>query len=207
MASYAHAKIDGSCMFTTNSKTACPSWAISQSSCTGAKGCTICKNCYGNKGRFALPTVRNALNKRYHWFNNASESEVVNAFLDELNHFGHPYFRSHVVGDFENARSIRIWHKIAEKAPNVRFWFPTKAYRVSNLLKGLRKLNSLPNVTVRPSSEDFDKVAPEVNGLAAGATAHRYSAPKNDHFDCPGECEGCRVCWDKPDVKVTYHYH
>jgi hypothetical protein len=205
--SYRHAKVNGVGMLTTNSKTGCPSWAISQRSCTGAAGCSLCKKCYGNKGRFALPDVRNALEKRHEWFNQSSESDVVSKFMDELSYFGHPYFRSHVVGDFENARSIRIWNEIAAKAEGVRFWFPTKAYRVSGLLHGLRKLNALPNVTIRPSSADFDVDAPEVKGLAAGATAHKNSGPRAGHFECPGECESCRVCWDKPDVKVTYHFH
>jgi len=179
---------------------------LSARSCTGAKGCAICKKCYGKKGRFALDNVQNALSQRYAWFNNTSESKVVNAFTDELNHFGHPYFRTHVVGDFENARSIRIWSKIVESSPDISFWFPTKAYRVSRLLPALRKLNSLENAVVRPSASDFDVEAPEIEGLSAGATAHKNGDPKAGHFDCPGECEGCRVCW-KDDVKVTYHYH
>jgi hypothetical protein len=205
--SYRHAKVNGVGMLTTNSKTACPSWALSPRSCTGAAGCAICKKCYGKKGRFALDNVRNALNQRHAWFNESQENDVVDSFLTELDYFGHPYFRTHVVGDFENARSVRIWDKIASQADKISFWFPTKAYRVNGLLDDLRKLNSRDNVTVRPSATDFDVDAPKIDGLAAGATAYKEVAAQNDHFDCPGECDSCRVCWDKPDVKVTYHFH
>jgi len=203
---YVHAKVNNVSLFTTNSKTACPSWAISQRSCTGAAGCAICSKCYGKKGRFGMSNVKNALSQRYNWFENSKESEVVDTIVAEINHFGEEFFRSHVVGDFKNVRSIRIWKKIITKLPNVRFWFPTKAYRVKAMVKHLVDLNKLENVAVRPSAEDFDVDAPEVKGLSAGATAHKNDEPHEGHFNCPGNCKDCRVCWDE-DTKVTYHYH
>jgi hypothetical protein len=153
-----------------------------------------------------MPGVRNALNNRYEWFNNTPEGEVVDTLVTEIQFFGEEYFRAHVSGDFENTRSIRIWSKVASRLPDVKFWFPTKAYLVKSMLPALRRLNKLANVTIRPSAEDFDVDAPEIKGLAAGATAHKNDDPHAGHFNCPGECEGCRVCWDEKK-KVTYHYH
>ena len=203
---YTRTKVNGTSLFTTNSKTGCPSWAISQRSCVGAKGCGVCKKCYGNKGRFGFSGVQNAMNNRLEWFNNTPRSEVIRTIVAEIRHFGSEYFRAHVTGDFQNARSIRIWIDIAKALPEVKFWFPTKAYRVKRLLKALRDLNALPNVAVRPSGADFDVKAPKVDGLSAGATAYRHGGVPRGHRDCPGECEGCRLCWKKTG-KVAYHYH
>jgi len=204
---YGHAKVNGVYLFTTNTKTDCPSWALSQLSCSGAKGCEICKNCYAKRGKFGISVVQNALNKRYEWFQNSTESEVVNTIVAEIKHFGHEYFRVHVSGDFQNTRAIRIWTKIATQLPEVRFWFPTKAYRVKSMLPALKKLNTLSNATVRPSAAEFDVVAPAIDGLAPGATAYKKAnGPQDGHFDCPGDCSKCRVCWNS-DNPVTYHYH
>ena len=142
---YSHAKINDVCLFTTNTKTGCPSWAISPKSCSGAKGCAICKKCYGKKGRFNVPNVINALNQRYEWFNKTSPKLIVKTIVEEIKHFGEPFFRTHVVGDFQNARSISIWTDIVKSVSDVRFWFPTKAYRVTSMLPALKKLNSLKN--------------------------------------------------------------
>ena len=204
---YSHAKINDVCLFTTNTKTGCPSWAISQKSCTGAKGCSLCKKCYGKKGRFKMPAVQNSLNQRYDWFNKTSPKLIVKTIVEEINHFGEPFFRTHVVGDFQNIRSIKIWRDIVKSVSDVRFWFPTKAYRVTSMLPALRELNSLKNVTVRPSAADFDVPAPSIQGLAKGATAYtKESGVPKGHLDCPGDCRECRVCWNE-DIKVAYHYH
>ena len=205
--SYSHEKVQGVCLFTTNSKTGCPSWAISPKSCSGAKGCAVCKKCYGKKGRFGMPNVINALNQRYDWFNKTTPKQIVKTIVDELDHFGEPFFRTHVVGDFQNVRSIKIWNDIVKAASDVRFWFPTKAYRVKAMLPALRKLNKEQNVAVRPSAADFDDLAPSIQGLAEGATQYaKGSKVPENHFDCPGECKDCRVCWNQ-DTKVAYHFH
>lgn len=203
---YRHTKVNGVGLFTTNTKTGCPSWSISNRSCTGAKGCNICKECYGKKGRFGIDSVQNAMNKRYEWFENTKENEIVDTILAEIEFFGEEYFRVHVNGDFKNVRSIRIWEKICKKLPNVKFWFPTKAYRVKTMLPYIQNLNKLPNVVVRPSSADFDVPAPNIKGLAKGATAYKEKKAQKGHFECPGNCNDCRICWDK-NVRVTYHYH
>lgn len=203
---YFHEKVQGVCLLTTNSKTGCPSWAISPKSCSGAAGCAICKKCYGKKGRFGMPNVINALNQRFDWFNKTSPATVVKTIATEIKYFDEPFFRAHVVGDFQNVRSIKIWTDIVKSLTNVKFWFPTKAYRVKSMLPALRNLNKQKNAIVRPSATDFNVDAPVVKGLAKGATAYKDQAPQAGHFECPGECEGCRVCW-KDTEKVTYHYH
>jgi len=203
---YGHAKVNGVFLFTTNTKTYCPSWAISQKSCSGAKGCEICENCYAKRGKFGMSVVQNALEKRYEWFQNSPDSEVINAIVAEIKHFGKEYFRTHVSGDFQNVRAIRIWMKIAKQLPGVLFWFPTKAYRVKAMLPALRELNALSNVVVRPSATEFNMDAPVIDGLGNGATAYKKGKLPENHFDCPGSCENCRVCWNS-DQKVAYHYH
>ena len=201
-------KVNGVSLFTKNSKTACPSWAVSTRSCKGCHNATICKSCYAKKGMFCFPAVKNAVNKRLEWWNKSQDKNIIETMTNEIRKSGTKYFRAYVSGDFQGSRDIRIWRKIAENLPEVKFWFPTKAHRVraSGITQALQALNRLENVSVRPSSGNFDTPAPDVKGLAAGTTAHKKDNPPNGEFNCIGDCSKCRVCWDK-ETKVSYHYH
>jgi hypothetical protein len=102
--------------------------------------------------------------------------------------------------------------------PDVRFWVPTRAWQPPSgllpvfdpLLNWLRKLASLPNVTVRPSALNFGDSAPMAAGLHAGFTEENAEA-----FHCPAplqgnecrECRACRACWEAKDVPGSYRKH
>lgn len=79
------------------------------------------------------------------------------------------YVRLHDSGDFEDPRAARIWKRVAELMPDVKFWAPTTAQVDPRMVQPLRELNSLRNVTVRPSALRLDEAAPEVPGLSAGS--------------------------------------
>lgn len=135
------------------------------------------------------------------------------------------YFRLFDSGDFNSARDVRVWYEIAKRNPNVKFWAPTTAYaacaktpeekkKVADIVTELKKFNKLPNVIVRPSGLLVDKPAPQVPGLAPGATVTKEKTGSGrwtnidgvKHWVCPGDCTKCRHCWTKK-TPVTYPLH
>ena len=92
---------------------------------------------------------------------------------------------------------------IAARVPKVRFWVPTKEYR---LARPLREPGALPeNVTVRVSAPLRDQ-PPWTIGLPT-ATVHHLKDPIG--FECPAPAQGnkcldCRACWDRGVDNVSY---
>jgi hypothetical protein len=74
----------------------------------------------------------------------------------------------------------------------------------------LRRMATLPNVTVRPSALDFGDYAPAVAGLHAGTSAGQpdvFRAAACPAYSQGGHCGDCRTCWDDKDVPVNYPRH
>jgi hypothetical protein len=128
---------------------------------------------------------------------------------------GCSYFRVHDSGDMFNVAYAECWLAVCLALPDVRFWIPTRSWQQPSgplpvfdpLLNTLRKLATLPNVTVRPSALNFGDSAPVVAGLHAGGTAdcsqaHQCPAPLQG-----GNCGDCRTCWDAKETAVSYSKH
>jgi Gene product 88 len=128
------------------------------------------------------------------------------------------YFRVHDSGDMFSAIYAECWLEICRRMPEVRFWIPTRAWQAPTgplpvfdpLLAILRKLATLPNVTVRPSALNFGDHAPVVARLHAGSTAAMPDALRA--YQCPAHLQGnrcgdCRVCWEDKSTPIAYQKH
>ena len=189
-----------------NSKTSCPAWSISPDFCGGKKG-GICANCYAKKGNYRYSNVIKALNRRGKWFTQCPENIVVGTLTKLIQKQEIKFIRVFESGDFSSVEDVRKWTKIAKACPNHKFWIPTRTWWRAEFKQALQELNYLHNVVVRPSALEFDVDAPDLDWLSAGTGAYSKNAkPQKGHFDCPGSCEGCRVCWGE-NLFVTYHYH
>ena len=96
---------------------------------------------------------------------------------------------------------------VCATVPDVRFWLPTRSYRLPRILPVLQDINRLPNVAVRPSALFFHEDPPVIPGLSAGtgANGEGYSCPSSRQG---GACRDCRRCWDKaPGAAVVYKVH
>jgi hypothetical protein len=116
-------------------------------------------------------------------------------------------FRFHDAGDVLNPAYGRMIEAVCAALPDVRFWLPTRSYRLPRILPVLQDINALPNVAVRPSALFFHEDPPRIAGLSAGTGA------AGEGFTCPssrqgGRCDACRMCWSKdPRHAVVYKVH
>ena len=218
------------------------SWGIQPGrTCPGAtygKGHN-CDGCYAKKGQYLRPSAKLSMQTRTEWTLECFKSpEGIESFVQTMiwairwgtirrNVF---YFRIHHSGDFFSAEYADAWYRICEALPEVKFWAPTtsntvecnpNAYnRLSIIEPSVKRLASLPNVTVRPSSRliGYGNIL-EVDGLAAGTgivtkaekklieslfgiAAKFCSAPTTD-----GNCADCQSCWDEPLIEKYYILH
>jgi len=183
---------------------------------------TICGSCYAQKGRYVMANVANAQDVRFAWVRECMKTQegqdaFVATMVAAITEAANTYFRGHDSGDFWSPAYVRSWVRICQALPEVKFWFPSRTWRV--LVKdgiteytkqewalALSELASLPNVKLRPSALFFNAPAPRIPGWAGGTTAC------DEGFNCPAAqqgniCGDCRVCFEEHDTEVSYHRH
>lgn len=203
-------------LLTNTSKMPCPSWSLpAGKACPGAKygEGSICGQCYATKGNYGVPMVKHVQHERFTWTlalmkSPAGQDAFVEYMARAIKATGLPYFRVHDSGDLFSPAYTRCWQRIARKLSHIRFWFPTRSYRIANLLPAIQELAASPNVTVRPSALMLDAAPPVIPGLAAGSGAtHSKEAATCPAYRQDGECRDCRHCWDNASVPVLYPLH
>jgi Gene product 88 len=201
-------------------KMPCPTFSLpARKSCPFAVfgNNAICSDCYACKGRYAMPNVIAPRATRFAWVLNSLKTESGKAELKAriiaaIAATGTKYFRGHDSGDFFNPEYVRVWIDICTSLPNVRFWFPTRAWQDGTgrknprMLTELTRLAALPNVAVRPSALYFGDSAPRVRGLSAGSTSDNSTTRQCVAYRQNGYCGNCRTCWE-PDIEVSYRHH
>lgn len=167
--------------------------------------------CYAKHRRYSWGAVKNAQVDRLRWvmaeFHNEIRDQLVVAIRSAEWKSGSPpyYFRIHDSGEFFAPWYVDVWAGVANDLPEVRFFAPTKAWVLGQeMTSKLVALNSLPNVTVRPSAMGVDEQAPSIVGMAAGVKVRK------EGYNCPATGQGnrclmCRRCWDEPELVVSYH--
>ena len=113
-------------------------WSISAKRCDmGSKLAkiegSVCNKCYALKGRYMFPMVQNALEKRYEkWAED--RDKWTNAMIYIMNTKKHiiktGVFRWFDSGDIQGGAMLSDINTIAWSSPNIRFWLPTKEYKL-----------------------------------------------------------------------------
>ena len=218
----------------TPSKMPCLSFNLPAKDCKvgsklrAVKG-SVCFSCYALKGRYIMPTVKRAMQRRLDALNKALETEqgiqdwVMSFALIlrwNLNHKGMSYFRWHDSGDIQSVAHLRAINAIAFYCPAIRFWLPTREKGfVSEFLAKGERFNE--NLTVRLSAPMVNMQAPALPGhvaphvraslvFDAPTWAEVYDTPKN-LFACPSslqanKCGDCRACWLSA-LPIVYKAH
>ena len=196
------------------SKMPCKSFALpAMKTCLGAidsnsKVKDVCRGCYAMKGSYQWRPAK-ALREN----NRLSVSNELHSFASDmlklLKKEKNNYFRWFDSGDvFDNDFLYEIY-KVCKQTPRINHWIPTKAREILDNATW-EKLESLPNVKVRYSSDSINGEYNSLHGSTAIQSNQKYD--DNKVFKCPVDydqikkCGNCRACWHSDKV-VAYTFH
>jgi len=189
-------------------------WSISARRCNigsklaKVKG-SVCEGCYALKGRYMFNNTQDALERRYNAWN-SDRAKWVDAMIYLMHNKQHivnaGVFRFFDSGDIQGSAMLDDINTVAWASPTIRFWLPTKEYK---LVKNYDK-EIAPNLVIRVS-------APTVDKGFSGYT-HISTVYNKDNIDtaeghiCPSskqdnQCGSCRACWSDKVSEVSYIAH
>ncbi len=175
---------------------------------------TVCHECYGAKGRYPRPSAMAASERRLACLQADEANGYSNwtaDFVLALKYWERSgYFRWHDIGDVQNAAHLAAICEIARQCPDIRFWLPTREYRV--VRDYVRAGNAIPaNLNIRLSGMLINFAAPTVEGTSRGHVVTEWGKvaglPCHAQWAKTGKCQDCRACW-RPEVSdIQYHLH
>jgi hypothetical protein len=192
------------------SKMPCRSWSLQAlDTCPASRDASgdlvdACKGCYATSGNYRFPNVKAPrVHNREDWKRDTWVADMVSE-LDKDR-----YFRWFDSGDLYDVRLARKILEVCEATPWVKHWIPTRMHKFPKFTLVLQRLQSLPNVVLRLSSDSI--IGETIEGPNTSTIATLEDAPKGS-FVCEaytrgGKCDKCRACWDKGVSVVTYIGH
>jgi len=193
------------------SKMPCRSWSLQAlDTCPasiGADGELVdaCKGCYATDGNYRFSNVKAPrLHNREDW----QQSDWVDAMVAELDN--DRYFRWFDSGDMYSLKLAEKIYSVMVATPWTRHWLPTRMHKFAKFADILAKMEALPNVVVRLSSDSIngDIIAGNTTSTIIPTISHRK--PKMticEAYEREGKCATCRACWDKDVEVVAYVAH
>ena len=193
-------KLDGILSWSLQALETCPASKNKDGSLVDA-----CKGCYATTGNYNYPNVKAP---RIHNKEDFKRTEWVNEMVIALD--SSRYFRWFDSGDMF---SLQLAEKILEvmiKTPWVKHWLPTRMHKFPKFKSVIAKMQALPNVVVRFSSDSVQgelvegkntsTIFSEESQLPSNATICRA-------YENNGKCNGCRACYDKTVSVIAYKSH
>jgi len=188
----------------------CHSWSIPAKNCKmGSKlaklKTSVCNKCYAMRGFYPTPNVVNALARRFDSLSNPDWVEAMTLAISGTE--GSGYFRWFDSGDIQSLAHLEQIAQIAKNLPNIKFWLPTKEFRIVSEFTAKNKLPE--NLTIRISGYMIDGPPPVALANRMGVVT---SSVSKKAWTCPAsnqgnKCLSCRNCWDKTVQNVAYKYH
>ena len=198
--------------FSKPSKMPCRSWSLQAlDTCPASKKADgelvdACKGCYATTGFYAMGSVKAP---REHNREDWKHSDWVDVMVAELDN--DRYFRWFDSGDLYSLALAEKVLEVMRRTPWCNHWLPTRMHKFEKFAPVLAKMQALPNVVVRLSS---DSVTGEtVQGAATSSTiipTVSHSLPSMsvcEAYDRDGKCATCRLCWSKDVAVVAYPAH
>lgn len=187
------------------------SWSLqARETCPGSFGSDgelvpACQGCYAVGGNYRYPNVKEPrIENRGDWKRDGWADDMVAALRNDR------FFRWFDSGDMY---ALPLAEKILEvmtRTPWVRHWLPTRMHKFSKFADVLARMQALPNVMVRPSSDSVtgeyvpgihgSTIVPALDQVPEGATL--CHAANN-----AGKCGPCRACYSKDIAVVAYVAH
>lgn len=175
---------------------------------------SVCEVCYAKRGHFPCPNVIAARKRR---LDALEDPDWVPAMVFLVKAYtGVGWFRWFDAGDLQGVDHLAKIATIARKTPKIVHWLPThEPFMVREY--GLERLPE--NLTVRVSADYIEERALHTFGVLPSSTVHTVAGSpvpvshrRKDSIECraytrDNNCGGCRACWDKRVLNVSYHQH
>ena len=193
-------KLDNILSWSLQALETCPgSVSASGALVDACSGCYATTGCYSFKGTKAVRADNKAAWQEASWVDT-----MVSALSKQR------FFRWFDSGDMYSLALAEKMLAVMEATPNTKHWLPTRMYKFPKFQAVLAKMQALPNVMVRPSSDAVDgtytagvhgsTILPDATSVPAGVTLCRA-------YENNGKCSGCRACYDKSVPVIGYPAH
>ena len=191
------------------SKLGCKSWSLEAgTTCPGSKDAfgdwvAACNGCYARAGNYRFPSVKAVREvNRLSWSLVGWIDGMVEALANER------FFRWFDSGDMYHIGLAENILQVMEATPWCQHWLPTRMHKFAKFHDVLARMEALPNVRVRRSS---DSVRGEF-GAEHGSTILGHGPLQQGQFRCRsesqgGQCLDCRKCWSKDSDVIVYTAH
>ena len=186
------------------------SWSLQAlDTCPGSKNADgslvdACSGCYATTGMYNFPNVKAPrLDNKDDWKREDWTTDMILALKKEK------YFRWFDSGDMYALELANKIYTIMEATPHVKHWLPTRMAKFPKFNTILSKMQALPNVMVRFSSDSVMGQYTKEHGSVIVPTL----ADVNDNmspclaYESDGKCNGCRKCYDKEIPVIAYIAH
>jgi hypothetical protein len=162
-----------------------------------------CQGCYATTGNYRFSNVKKPREfNREDWRRDDWIDDMVLA-LDSSR-----YFRWFDSGDMYDLKLAHKILQVMELTPHCKHWLPTRMHKFSKFKRVIERMQSLPNVVVRFSS---DSVTGEVIQGLNTSTIFSDTVPSGavecKAYQHDGKCNGCRACYDKTVSVIAYKAH
>lgn len=191
-------KLDGILSWSLQALDTCPGSVNGDGSLVPA-----CSGCYATTGNYNFPNVKAPrLANREDWQRDAWVSDMVSA-LDSQR-----YFRWFDSGDMYSLGLAEKILAVMEATPWVKHWLPTRMVKFEKFKSIVSKMQQLPNVMVRFSSDSISgEYVVGVHGSTIVPTIDDATGFACRAYENEGKCNGCRACYDKAIPLISYIAH
>ena len=193
-------KLDGIMSWSLQALDTCPG-----SVAEGGGLVPACQGCYATTGNYRFANVKKPREfNREDWTRDEWVRDMVSA-LDSSR-----YFRWYDSGDVYALELAEKIAQVMEATPWVKHWLPTRMHKFAKFAPVLAKMEALPNVVIRRSSDSVSgQVVAGANSSTIVATIDQVPANATlcRAYENGGKCNGCRACYDKSAQVIAYMAH
>ena len=193
------------------SKMPCLSWSLEAlRTCPAAKkpdGSLVdaCRGCYATQGNYNFPSVRGSReHNRTDWKRDAWVSDMVQALDNDR------YFRWFDIGDMYYLKLAEKILEVMILTPWCSHWLPTRMHKIKRFGPILARMEALPNVVIRLSSDSVrgEVVPGNTSSTIIGEDQlEGFTGTICKAYENQGKCGTCRACWSKDVPVVAYVQH
>lgn len=184
------------------------SWSLQAlDTCPGSIGdngelVAACSGCYATTGNYRFSNVKAPrLENQEDWKASDWEERMINALESQR------YFRWFDSGDMYSLGLAEKILSVMEQTPWVKHWLPTRMRKFAKFQAVLDKMQSLPNVMVRFSSDSVMGEYTSEHGSVIVPDPLQAKGFLCKAYEHEGRCNGCRACYSKEVPLISYPAH